>query len=66
MPLLAFIFGSALVGAAAFALMPNRAIAIELSISERTVENHVFHILTKLGINSRTAAAAWAIRQGLG
>ena len=44
----------------------NRAIAEDLSISERTVENHVFHILTKLGVSSRTAAAAWAIRHNVG
>jgi DNA-binding NarL/FixJ family response regulator len=43
----------------------NRAIADELSISERTVENHVFHILTKLGQESRTAAATFALRHGL-
>jgi predicted ATPase/DNA-binding CsgD family transcriptional regulator len=43
----------------------NRAIADLLSISERTVENHVLHILTKLGLGSRTAAATWAVRQGL-
>jgi predicted ATPase/DNA-binding CsgD family transcriptional regulator len=43
----------------------NRAIADDLSISERTVENHVFHILTKLEVNSRTAAATWAVRNGV-
>jgi non-specific serine/threonine protein kinase len=43
----------------------NRAIAQALSISERTVENHVFHFLAKLGLDSRTAAAAWAVRNGL-
>jgi len=44
---------------------PNRVIAETLSISERTVEVHVLHILTKLGLQSRTAAAAWAVRNGL-
>lgn len=43
----------------------NRAIAASLSISERTVENHVMHILTKLGVESRSAAAAYAIRHDL-
>lgn len=43
----------------------NRAIAEEFSISERTVENHVFHILTKLDVDTRTAAATWAVRNGL-
>jgi predicted ATPase/DNA-binding CsgD family transcriptional regulator len=43
----------------------NREIAEVLSISERTVENHVLHILTKLNAPSRTAAAGFAIRRGL-
>ena len=43
----------------------NRAIGGALSISERTVENHVLHILTKLNLDSRTAAATWAVRQEL-
>jgi len=43
----------------------NRQIADLLSLSERTVENHVLHILNKLDLPSRTAAAGWAIRQGL-
>lgn len=43
----------------------NRTIAGALSLSERTVENHVMHILSKLGVESRTAAATHAIRLGL-
>ena len=43
----------------------NHSIAQALSLSERTVENHVFHILTKLGAKSRTAAATFAVRHGL-
>jgi DNA-binding CsgD family transcriptional regulator len=43
----------------------NRRIADRLSISQRTVERHVLHILDKLGLNSRTAAAMWAVRHGL-
>jgi DNA-binding CsgD family transcriptional regulator len=43
----------------------NRAIADQLSLSERTVENHVRHILDKLDLGSRTAVVAWAVRHGL-
>jgi predicted ATPase/DNA-binding NarL/FixJ family response regulator len=35
----------------------NKQIADELSVSVRTVENHVAHIYTKLGVQSRVAAA---------
>ncbi len=43
----------------------NRAIAEVLFLSERTVEHHVQHILAKLGLESRTAAATYAVRHGL-
>jgi DNA-binding NarL/FixJ family response regulator len=43
----------------------NREIAQHLFLSERTVENHVRHILTKLEVPSRVAAAGYAIRHGL-
>jgi DNA-binding CsgD family transcriptional regulator len=43
----------------------NRVIGTSLSISERTVENHVQHLLAKLNLESRTAAATWAVRNGL-
>lgn len=43
----------------------NRTIADALSLSERTVEHHVSHILDKLELDSRTAAATFAVRQGL-
>jgi DNA-binding NarL/FixJ family response regulator len=36
----------------------NRAIAEQLVVAERTVENHVSHILDKLGLSSRTQLAS--------
>jgi non-specific serine/threonine protein kinase len=38
----------------------NRAIAAQLVISERTVETHVTHILSRLDLSSRTQLAVWA------
>jgi ATP/maltotriose-dependent transcriptional regulator MalT len=43
----------------------NQEIAAALRISVHTVGNHVSSILNKLGVDSRTAAAAQAVRQGL-
>src|SRR5262249_27858207 len=43
----------------------NRAIADTLVIAERTAEIHVSNILGKLGVTSRTQAAAFALAQGL-
>jgi DNA-binding CsgD family transcriptional regulator len=37
----------------------NKEIAAALVISQRTAENHVEHILTKLGFTSRAKIAAW-------
>jgi predicted ATPase/DNA-binding CsgD family transcriptional regulator len=43
----------------------DREIAAALSLSTRTVGWHVSHLLAKLGVESRTAAAAFALRHGL-
>ena len=43
----------------------NRVIGEALGISPRTVAVHLVNILNKLGLDSRTAAAALAIRQGI-
>lgn len=45
--------------------LPNKAIAIELGISEHTVKFHVGSILAKLGASSRSEALARAARAGL-
>jgi len=44
---------------------PNKQIANELVISERTARTHVSNILRKLGLASRTQAALWATRAGI-
>ena len=43
----------------------NREVAEALSISEATVRRHLANIYLKLGVTTRTAAAAWAHRHGL-
>jgi DNA-binding NarL/FixJ family response regulator len=44
---------------------PNKQIAAELAITERTARTHVSRILRKLRMTSRTQAALWAVREGL-
>jgi DNA-binding NarL/FixJ family response regulator len=43
----------------------NRAIASQLSISEKTVATHVSSIFTKLALSSRSAATAYAYTHDL-
>ena len=42
--------------------LSNREIAARLYLSERTVDNHVHHILDKLGVDSRVQVATWLVR----
>jgi two-component system, NarL family, response regulator LiaR len=44
---------------------PNKRIARELDVSEKTVKTHVGHVLAKLGVTDRTQAAVFAVRSGL-
>ena len=43
--------------------LTNKQIGQNLYVSERTAENHVQHILTKLGLRNRSQIAAWASRE---
>ena len=43
--------------------LSNRAVADRLVISERTAQNHVQHILGKLGFANRAQIAVWASRR---
>jgi DNA-binding CsgD family transcriptional regulator len=46
--------------------LSDRQIAAALSISERTAGNHVQHVMEKIDVDSRTAAAVFAVRHDLG
>lgn len=43
----------------------NRAIAESLVLSERTIDRHVSNIFSKLGVNTRSAATAYAVRNDI-
>lgn len=45
--------------------LSNQGIAKELFITEATVKSHLVHVVTKLGVDSRTAATAAARQRGL-
>lgn len=45
--------------------LTNKAIAMQLSISDRTVQNHLAHIFAKLNAASRTEAVMRAVSLGL-
>ena len=46
--------------------LPNKLIARELSISEKTVKAHLTNVFRTIGVTDRTQAALWAGRHGLG
>ncbi len=46
--------------------LPNKLIARELSISEKTVKTHLTSVFRTIGVTDRTQAALWAQRNGLG
>ncbi len=45
--------------------LPNKQIASQLGLGLRTVESHVSNVLGKLGLNSRTEAALYAVSHDL-
>jgi DNA-binding NarL/FixJ family response regulator len=45
--------------------LTNREIKDRLVVSERTVDNHVAHILAKLDFHHRTEIAVWVVENGL-
>jgi len=45
--------------------LTNRQIGTRLGVSQHTIHRHVANIFTKLGLSSRTAAVAFALRQGI-
>jgi len=46
--------------------LSNHDIAEEMVISEKTVKTHVSNILGKLGVEDRTQAAIWAVKNNMG
>lgn len=45
--------------------LPNRKIAEQLAVNERTIKHHVSEILSKLGVDNRTQAITFAATHGL-
>ncbi|MEA3338720.1 MAG: response regulator transcription factor [Chloroflexota bacterium] len=45
--------------------LPNKQIASQLHVVERTAQFHVSNVLRKLGVTSRVAAAVWATEHGI-
>jgi DNA-binding NarL/FixJ family response regulator len=45
--------------------LSNREIGQRLTLSEKTVKNHVSHVLAKLKVNARSGIAVYAVRNGI-
>jgi DNA-binding NarL/FixJ family response regulator len=45
--------------------LSNKEISSRLTLSEKTVKNHISHVFSKLNICARTQAAVYAIKAGL-
>jgi DNA-binding NarL/FixJ family response regulator len=46
--------------------LPNKRIARELQISEKTVKAHLTQVFQRIGVTDRTQAALWARERGIG
>jgi RNA polymerase sigma factor (sigma-70 family) len=44
---------------------PNKQIARELGISEKTVKTHLTRVFQQIGVTDRTQAALWARENGI-
>ncbi len=44
----------------------NKTIAYELGLSEHTIKLHLHHIIRKIGVHNRTAAASWYLSRHFG
>jgi DNA-binding NarL/FixJ family response regulator len=44
---------------------PNKAIAAEFRVTEKTVAFHLDHIYTRIGIRTRLMACIWALQQSI-
>jgi DNA-binding NarL/FixJ family response regulator len=45
--------------------LSNKEISKRLGLSDKTIKNHISHILAKLGLTARTQVAVLALRAGL-
>jgi ATP/maltotriose-dependent transcriptional regulator MalT len=45
--------------------LSNKQIGANLGLSDKTIKNHISHILGKLGLNARTQVAVLALRGGI-